>query len=87
MGVDRGQALAEAAAAAVGDEGDAMAARQQFAGERFGRKHVAAGAAGGERDDSLPPDAHVASPRPARRRVSARTIPMVSEIASSDEPP
>ena len=83
MGFDRGQPLAETAAAAVGDEGDGVAARQQLAGERLGREHVATGAAGGERDAR----AHVASPRPARRRVSASTMPMASESASSDEPP
>jgi len=52
MGFDGGQPLAEPAAAAVGDQGDAVAAREQLAGQRFGREHVAAGAAGSERDDS-----------------------------------
>jgi hypothetical protein len=52
MSLDRRQSLAEPAAAAVGDEGDRVAACEQLAGERFGREHVAAGAAGGKRNHS-----------------------------------
>ena len=49
---DLGQAIAESLAAPVGDERDAMAAREQRAGQRLGREHMAAGAAGGEDDEA-----------------------------------
>jgi len=85
MDGDRRQPLAEAAAAPVGDERHAVAARQQLAGQRLGGKQVAAGAAGGEQDQ--PAGAHSESPMPTRRRDKASSIPMAMASASTDEPP
>ena len=52
--LDRRQAVAEAAAAAVGDQDHAPAAGEEGAGQRLRRKHMAAGAAGGEQDRVAP---------------------------------
>ncbi len=92
MHLDLGLAVAEALAARIGDERHAAAARDQLAGQRLGREHVAAGAAGGEHDEGPGPvhdgfRRHDRSPRPTRRRVSASSMPMPSDSASSDEPP
>ena len=76
------QRIAESLAAPVGDQRDAEAAPEQLARQRLRREHVAAGAAGGERDEG----AHASTP-PKRRRVNASAMPMASPSDSSDEPP
>ncbi len=79
-----GHALAESLAAAVGHQRHAAAAREQRPRQRFRRKHVAAGAAGGEHDEAG--TAHVSTP-PKRRRVSASAMHMPSATATIEEPP
>ena len=82
--LDRRQAVAEAAAAAVGDQDHAPAAGDEGAGQRLRRKHMAAGAPGGEQDRAR---GHEIPPGPKRRRDSASSMPMASARASSEEPP
>ena len=81
-------------AAVVGGQHDAPAARDQHFGQGLRREEVAARAAGG--DDREPSgSAHANAPAgasrvsyaPGRLRVSASAIPMVSPIASMEEPP
>ena len=71
-------------AAIVGDQRQADAARGELAGQGLGRKDMAAGAAGGENDGL---GAHVASPMPARSRVSASSMPTAMATAIAEEPP
>ena len=87
--LDRRQAVAEAAAAAVGDQDHAPAAVDEGAGQRLRRKHMAAGAPGGEQDRpcGLARGGHEIPPGPKRRRDRARSMPMASARASSEEPP
>jgi len=87
--LDRRQAVAEAAAAAVGDQDHAPAAGEEGAGQRLRRKHMAAGASGGENNGprGVALGAHEIPPGPKRRRESANSMPMASARASSEEPP
>ena len=71
-------------AAIVGDQCQADAARGEFASQSLGRKDMAAGAAGGEDDGRA---AHAASPRPARSRVSASSMPTARATEIADDPP
>src|SRR5438552_2392240 len=84
MDLDAWQRLAESSAALVGHQADAISPRQQRAGKSLGRKHMAAGAPGSEKDEG---SAHASAPSPMRRRVSERNMPMASASANSEEPP
>jgi hypothetical protein len=87
MSLDLGQFRAESAAAPVGDQGHAQAPGNQFPGQRLGREHVAARAAG-RQDHALGSGAgHAGSPVPTRRRVKPSSMPMPSAMDSSDDPP
>ena len=82
--VDRGPgAVPEPGAATVGQQRDGIAAAIELAGQRRGREHVTAGAAGGENDGA---PAHGRS-SPMRRLVRASSNPMASATAISDDPP
>ena len=77
-------------AARIGDQREGHAARLEFAGQRFGREHMPAGAAG--RQDHRPregtrPGHHTASLRPACSRVSDSIMPTQIAMASAEEPP
>ena len=78
-------------AALVGDQRQTMAFAEQRLGQRFRRKDMTAGAAGGEDDQTLAAvtrDDHMARPSGSRRRrVRAMIMPMPTPNASSDDPP
>ena len=81
----------------VGEQGKRVAARAQLAGQRFGREHMAARAARHQHDrvhvalrrngEEVLNVAHHTSPKPARLRVSASTMPMPKAMPSREEPP
>ena len=98
----RGKAAAIGERAFVGDEFHRDAARVERMRQRFGRKQMAAGAAGGEKDRAsrscqAAAAATVAGPLLAatsvrtrvrgRLRVTASRKPMPSDSEISDEPP
>ena len=77
-------------AARIGDQCERDATRLELAGQRFGREHVPAGAAG--RQDDRPLEGtrlghHTASRKPACSRVSDSIMPTQIAMASAEEPP
>ena len=88
MGLDLGQKPAEGAAAAVSYQRQAATPLSQLVSQRIGRKHVPAGATGGEDDQSTLSGSHDRPPLGAgASRVSASIMPMLNARAMVDEPP
>ena len=87
MHVDLRQPVAETLAALVGRQGDAQAPHQQDARQGLRREHMAAGAAGRQQDEGCRRGHHESRLPGNRLRVSARSMPTPSAMATIEEPP